>query len=39
VGSYQYILEIRPEGLRIASRTVVLDAFELGQMGLLSFII
>jgi p-cumate 2,3-dioxygenase beta subunit len=39
VGHYQYILEIQPDGLRIASRTVVLDAHELGHLGLLSFII
>jgi p-cumate 2,3-dioxygenase subunit beta len=39
VGQYRHRLRATPEGLRIAQRTAVLDAYELGEMGLLSFIL
>jgi p-cumate 2,3-dioxygenase beta subunit len=39
VGQYRHVLRVTPEGLRIAQRQAVLDAHELGEMGLLSFIL
>ncbi len=39
VGQYRHVLRVTPEGLRIAQRLAVLDAHELGAMGLLSFIL
>ena len=39
VGQYRHRLRLMPEGLRIAERWAVLDAMELGEMGLLSFIL
>ena len=39
VGQYRHRLRVLPEGLRIAERWAVLDAMELGEMGLLSFIL
>lgn len=39
VGQYRHVLRATPEGLRIAQRCAVLDAHELGAMGLLSFIL
>ena len=39
VGQYRHVLRVTPEGLRIAQRQAVLDAHELGAMGLLSFIL
>ena len=39
VGQYRHLLRVTPEGLRIAQRCAVLDAHELGAMGLLSFIL
>lgn len=39
VGQYRYRLRITPDGLRIARRSAILDAMELGEMGLLSFIL
>lgn len=39
VGCYRYLLRGGAEGLRIAEREAVLDAMELGAMGLVSFIL
>ncbi len=39
IGEYRHTLRVTPQGLRIAQRSAVLDAFELGEMGLLSFIL
>ncbi len=39
VGQYRHVLRATPEGLRIAQRKAVLDAHELGEMGLVSFIL
>jgi p-cumate 2,3-dioxygenase beta subunit len=39
VGQYRHLLRIGPGGLRIAQRSAVLDAMELGEMGLLSFVL
>ncbi len=39
VGQYRHVLRVTPEGLRFAQRQAVLDAHELGAMGLLSFIL
>jgi p-cumate 2,3-dioxygenase beta subunit len=39
VGQYRHVLRDTPEGLRIAQRKAVLDAHELGDMGLVSFIL
>ncbi len=39
VGQYRHVLRVTPEGLRIAQRKAVLDAHELGDMGLVSFIL
>ena len=39
VGQYRHRLRLTPEGLRIAQRCAVLDAHELGEMGLVSFIL
>jgi p-cumate 2,3-dioxygenase beta subunit len=39
VGQYRHVLRVTPEGLRIAQRKAVLDAHELGEMGLVSFIL
>jgi p-cumate 2,3-dioxygenase subunit beta len=39
VGQYRHVLRATPAGLRIAQRVAVLDAHELGDMGLLSFIL
>ena len=39
VGQYRHVLRVTPDGLRVAERTAVLDAYELGSMGLVSFIL
>jgi p-cumate 2,3-dioxygenase beta subunit len=39
VGRYRYRLRATPAGLRIAAREAVLDAEELGELGLLSIIL
>jgi p-cumate 2,3-dioxygenase beta subunit len=39
VGRYRYVLRAGRDGLRIARRQAVLDAMELGSMGLVSFIL
>jgi p-cumate 2,3-dioxygenase beta subunit len=39
VGRYRYVLRAGHGGLRIARRQAVLDAMELGSMGLVSFIL
>ena len=39
VGQYRHVLRVTPEGLRIAARIAILDAHELGTMGLVSFIL
>ena len=39
VGQYRHVLRVSADGLRIAQRQAVLDAHELGAMGLLSFIL
>ena len=39
VGRYRYVLRTGRGGLRIARRQAVLDAMELGSMGLVSFIL
>jgi len=39
VGKYRYVLRVERGGLRIARRQAVLDAMELGSMGLVSFIL
>ena len=39
VGQYRYRLRLTASGLRIAQRCAILDAMELGEMGLLSFIL
>jgi p-cumate 2,3-dioxygenase beta subunit len=39
VGQYRHLLRVSPAGLRIARRSAVLDAMELGEMGLLSFVL
>jgi p-cumate 2,3-dioxygenase subunit beta len=39
VGVYRHRLRVTPEGLRIKERLAVLDAMELGEMGLVSFIL
>lgn len=39
VGQYRHRLRVTPDGLRIAQRSAILDAMELGEMGLLSFIL
>jgi p-cumate 2,3-dioxygenase beta subunit len=39
VGRYRYVLRAGRGGLRIAHRQAVLDAMELGSMGLVSFIL
>jgi p-cumate 2,3-dioxygenase beta subunit len=39
VGQYRYVLRVTPSGLRIAQRDAILDALELGSMGLVSFIL
>lgn len=39
VGQYRYRLRVTESGLRIAQRHAILDAMELGEMGLLSFIL
>lgn len=39
VGRYRYVLRAERGGLRIARRRAVLDAMELGSMGLVSFIL
>ena len=39
VGQYRHRLRITPQGLRICARVAVLDALELGAMGLVSFIL
>jgi p-cumate 2,3-dioxygenase beta subunit len=38
-GEYRHLLVRRGEGLRIAERRAVLDAHELGQMGMVSFLL
>jgi len=39
VGRYRYLLRVERDGLKIARRRAVLDAMELGSMGLVSFIL
>ena len=39
VGVYRHRLRVTPQGLRMAERSAVLEAMELGEMGLLSFIL
>jgi p-cumate 2,3-dioxygenase beta subunit len=39
VGQYRHVLRVTDDGLRIAQRNAVLDAMELGEMGLVSFIL
>ncbi len=39
IGLYRYVLRATPDGLRIAQRHAILDAMELGSMGLVSFIL
>ncbi len=39
VGQYRHVLRLAPEGLRVAKRIAILDAHELGSMGLVSFIL
>jgi 3-phenylpropionate/cinnamic acid dioxygenase small subunit len=39
VGRYRYVLRPERGGFRIARRQAVLDAMELGSMGLVSFIL
>ncbi len=39
IGQYRHLLRVTPDGLRIAERKAVLDAHELGEMGLVSFIL
>jgi p-cumate 2,3-dioxygenase beta subunit len=39
VGRYRYVLRAERAGLKIARRQAVLDAMELGSMGLVSFIL
>lgn len=39
VGQYRHVLRVTPQRLRIAQRCAVLDAHELGTMGLLVFIL
>ena len=39
VGQYRHVLRVTTEGFRIAERMAVLDAHELGSMGLVSFIL
>jgi p-cumate 2,3-dioxygenase beta subunit len=39
VGRYRYVLRAERDGLKIARRRAVLDAMELGSMGLVSFIL
>jgi len=39
VGRYRYVLRAERGALKIARRQAVLDALELGSMGLVSFIL
>ena len=39
VGRYRYLLRVGRGALKIARRRAVLDAMELGSMGLVSFIL
>lgn len=39
VGQYRHVLRVTENGLRIAERNAILDAFELGSMGLVSFML
>ncbi len=39
VGRYRYVLRVERDELKIARRRAVLDAMELGSMGLVSFIL
>ena len=39
VGQYRHLLRATPDGLRIAQRMALLDAHELGELGLVSFIL
>ena len=39
VGIYRYVLKIQGANLRIASREAILDPFELGSLGTISFIL
>ena len=39
VGQYRHVLRVTGGVLRIAERNAILDAFELGSMGLVSFIL
>ncbi len=39
VGQYRHRLQCTPDGLRIAERHAILDALELGELGLISFIL
>jgi p-cumate 2,3-dioxygenase beta subunit len=39
VGSYRHVLRCGPDGIKIKSRRTVLDAYELGSLGAVSFIL
>lgn len=39
VGVYRHVLRVTNDGLRIQERNAILDAMELGSMGLISFIL
>jgi len=39
VGRYKYVLRLERGELKIARRRAVLDAMELGSMGLVSFVL
>lgn len=39
VGSYRHVLKCDSEGIKIKSRRTVLDAYELGSLGAVSFIL
>ena len=39
VGSYRHVLKCDSEGIKIKSRRTVLDAYELGSLGAVSFVL
>jgi p-cumate 2,3-dioxygenase beta subunit len=39
IGQYRHVLRLTGDGLRIVNRHAILDAMELGAMGLVSFIL
>ena len=39
VGSYRFVLKCSPDGIKIKSRRAVLDPYELGSLGAVSFIL